>query len=66
MEEEPTTLEEAMKITSKKEKIMKLIKENKEKGSNNKVKSSNSDKKLDTYYNNYSNKNFQSVNLLNN
>ena len=45
---------------------MKLIKENKEKGSNNKVKSSNSDKKLDTYYNNYSNKNFQSVNLLNN
>jgi len=66
MEEEPITLEEAMKITSKKEKIMKLIKENKEKGSNNKVKSSNSDRKLDTHYNNYSNKNFQNQNVNNN
>jgi len=65
MEEEPITLEEAMKITSKKEKIMKLIKENKEKGSNNKVKSSNSDRKLDTHYN-YSNKNFQNQNVNNN
>ena len=57
MEEEPTTLEGAMKITSKKEKIMNLIKENKEKSNNIKEKSNNSNKaikkNIDTYYNSH-------------
>ncbi|ORX63737.1 hypothetical protein BCR32DRAFT_307342 [Anaeromyces robustus] len=60
MEEEPITLEGAMKITSKKEKIMNLIKENKEKGTSSKEKLSNSNstrKHTDNHYNNYSYKN---------
>ena len=58
MEEEPITLEEAMKITGKKEKILNLMKENKGKGSTTKDKSSNSDSKKQTenYHSNYSNK----------
>jgi len=57
MEEEPTTLEEAQKITSKKEKIMNLIKENKNKNpSKEKTTSHNSTKRQSesSYINFYS------------
>ncbi|OUM69826.1 hypothetical protein PIROE2DRAFT_2258 [Piromyces sp. E2] len=65
MEEEPTTLEEAMKIIGKKEKILNLMKENKIKGSNPKEKLSNSETRKQpenhsNYYinnSNYNNKN---------
>jgi len=59
MEDEPTTLEAAMKITSKKEKIMNLIKENKSK-INSKEKSSNlkiTGQTTNNYPTNYTNKN---------
>ena len=62
MEEEPTTLEEAMKITTKKEKILNLLKENKENkergsSSNSKGKSTNNNKKQESYQNTSYNKN---------
>ena len=57
MEEEPTTLEDAMKITEKKEKILNLMKENKGKGSITRDKTSNSDNRKQTdNYNSYHNK----------
>eukprot|EP00833_Pecoramyces_ruminatium_P016887 jgi/Orpsp1_1/1190919/evm.model.d7180000082134.1 len=57
MEEEPTTLQDAMKITEKKEKILNLMKENKGKGSISKEKLSNTDtKKQNENHSNYYNK----------
>jgi len=60
MEEEPTTLERAMEITGKKEKVMNLMKENKGKGSTSREKQLNLDvmkNQSDNNYNNYHDRN---------
>ena len=69
MEEEPTTLENAMKITGKKEKVMNLMKENRGKGNTSKEKQSNLDYTRNQSRNNYNyhaNKNYSNHSLSNN
>ena len=57
MEEEPTSLEDAMNITEKKEKILNLMKDSKGKGSNLKEKTDNLNiRKQSENYSNYQNK----------